>query len=406
MADPQDKSNKGIWWILGVVVIVVALAAGVWVLHAVYRPAEGAAQETPSQPEITVRVTPAESRLFTRRLGLQGTLQAETYANVSPRIPGTIEAIRVEEGDAVEAGRTVLFEIDRLKLEKAVQLRRLDQAVAACGVRQAEANLEKVQADFHKAELDLRRFERLFASKAVTADALEQQQSRHAQLKAALKLAQANVDLTTEQHKQARTALDIAEKDLADAVIAAPISGVVAMRFQEPGEMGSPGVPVLRIEDVSTVRVSAFLPGEYYGQVQPGRTRVRLTVGGRNVGDWPIYYRSPTIDPRLRTFEIRARVDVPEPGVVPGAVARVEVLLEEREGAGVPSVAVQQRGGGDVVFVVRDGRAQEVPVTLGIEEDDWVEVVEGDVAAGDSIVTMGQERVKDGLRVTITREDR
>ena len=406
MADPQGKSNKLIWWAAGIIVVVVALLAGAWLVRALYGPAEGAAEETPTPSDVVVRVTSAESRVFLRRLGLQGTLEAETFANVSPRIPGTIEAIHVEEGDAVEAGRTVLFEIDRLKLEKAVQLRCLDQTVAACGVRQAEANLEKVRADFHKAELDLRRFERLFENKAVTADALEQQQSRHAQLKAALKLARANVDLTTEQHKQAQTALEIAEKDLADAVVAAPITGVVAMRFQEPGETGSPGVPVLRIEDVSTVRVSAFLPGEYYGQVQPGRTRVRLSVGGREAGDWPIYYRSPTINPRLRTFEIRARVDAPGPGVVPGAVARIEVLLEEREGPGVPSVAVQQRGGGDVVFVVRDSRAQEVPVTLGIEEDDWVEVVEGDVAAGESIVTMGQERVEDGLRVTITGEDR
>jgi len=404
------KSKRTIWWIAGCVGLIVAAAVG-WVAWR-HRGSGGtseagqAAELGNGRGGVVVRVTSAEQRTFVRRLRLQGTLEAETFANVSPRIPGTIERIAVDEGDAVEADKTELFEIDRVKLEKAVRLGQADVTVAACGLRQAQANLEKVRADFHKAELDLGRFERLYKDGAVTADALEQQQSRHAQLQAVIKLAAADVELAAERHKQAQTALEIAEKDLADAVVVAPIDGVVSQRFQEPGEMGSPGVPVLRIEDVSVVKASAFLPSEYYGLVEPGRTQVRLTVAGRDAGQWPVGYRSPTIDPQLRTFEIEARVDRPGPGVVPGAMAQIEVILEQRQGVGVPRVAIEQRGGRDVVFVVRDGRAVEVAIRRGIEDDGWVEVVEGDVAAGDAVVTMGQTFVDDGVAVEIQREGR
>jgi len=404
------KSKRTIWWIAGCVGLIVAAAVG-WAAWR-HRGSGGtseagqAAELGNGRGGVVVRVTSAEQRTFVRRLRLQGTLEAETFANVSPRIPGTIERIAVDEGDAVEADKTELFEIDRVKLEKAVRLGQADVTVAACGLRQAQANLEKVRADFHKAELDLGRFERLYKDGAVTADALEQQQSRHAQLQAVIKLAAADVELAAERHKQAQTALEIAEKDLADAVVVAPIDGVVSQRFQEPGEMGSPGVPVLRIEDVSVVKASAFLPSEYYGLVEPGRTQVRLTVAGRDAGQWPVGYRSPTIDPQLRTFEIEARVDRPGPGVVPGAMAQIEVILEQRQGVGVPRVAIEQRGGRDVVFVVRDGRAVEVAIRRGIEDDGWVEVVEGDVAAGDAVVTMGQTFVDDGVAVEIQREGR
>ena len=403
MSTPQSKPNKMTWSIVAIVVVLVAVVAGVQAIRHM-RSGNGADDAARKQQAIAVRVAPVQKRSFTQRIRLQGTIEAETFADVSPRIPGPIETIFVDEGDTIEAGKTTLFTIDQVKLEKAVQLRRLDVTVAACGLRQAQANVEKVQADFHKARLDLARFERLFEGKAVTADALEQQQSRHAQLEAAIKLARADVDLVAEQHKQAQTALQIAEKDLADATIVAPITGVVTARLQEPGEMGTPGQPILRIEDLSTVKLSAFLPGSYYNDIELGRTKVRLVIAGDPAGDWPISYRSPTIDPRLRTFEIEARIDTPGPGVVPGALAQLDVLLEERQGLGVPSKAIQHRGGQSVVFVAQDGHAKQVPVTLGIENDGWIEMVKADLATGACVITMGQTLVEDGSAVASEQE--
>ena len=71
--------------------------------------------------------------------------------------------------------------------------------------------------------------------------------------------------------QQAKINLQIAEKDLRDALVYAPISGRVSMKLSEPGEMGQPGKPIVRIEDASLIDVSAFLPAQYYHQVIPGK---------------------------------------------------------------------------------------------------------------------------------------
>jgi RND family efflux transporter MFP subunit len=266
--------------------------------------------------------------------------------------------------------------------------------------------LEKTRADFHKAELDYGRFQRLLEQKAVTADAFEQQQSRYEQLTAAVKLADAQMDLTAAQEEQAKAALAIAEKNLADATIHAPISGTVSERLKEPGEMGNPGEPVLRIDDTTVVEVAAFLPAQYYAQVRPGQTAMRIQIAGVDPGVQTVTYKSPTIDARLRAFEVKCVLTNPAEGITPGAMAEIVVVLDRREGLGIPSGAIQQRGGRTVAFVVRDGTAHQVPVTTGIETDGWTEIREGNIAENAAVVTMGQYMVEDGTPVSIQPEEK
>jgi HlyD family secretion protein len=325
---------------------------------------------------------------------------------VAPRIPGTIERIHVDEGDTVVAGETKLFETDAIALEKNVQISRHNLTVAQCAERQAIANLDKTKVDFRKAELDYGRFKRLYEKQAVTTDAFEQQQSRYEQLSAAVKLAAAAVDLAAAQAEQAQAVLAIAEKDLADATIYAPISGKVSARLKEPSEMGEVGKPVMRIDDTSVVEIAAFLPAQYYAAVAPGQTAMRINVSGIDVGSHVITYKSPTIEPKMRSFEIKCVLDDPLEGVTPGAMAQLVVVLEGRRGLGVPSSALGQRGGRSVVFVVENDTARQVPVTTGIESAGWTELVDSELAEGAAVVTMGQYMVQAGTPVTVQEEAR
>jgi len=370
------------------------------------------AQETPvpeqaaAEQRIAVVTTPAAMRGFKRSLVVQGNVEARNFAMVSARVPGTIETIYVDEGDAVTADETKLFQTDAVALEQNVQIGRHNLTVATCAKREALASLEKTRADFHKAELDHGRFQRLFEQKAVTADAFEQQQSRYQQLTAAVKLAEAQVDLTAAREDQAKAALAIAEKNLADATIYAPISGTVSERLQEPGEMGNPGEPVLRIDDTTVVEVAAYLPAEYYAEVRSGQTAMEIQISGIDPGTQTVTYKSPTIDARLRAFEVKCVLTNPPEGITPGAMARIAVVLESRKGLGIPSAAIQQRGGRAVAFVVTDGVAHQVPVTTGIESDGWTEIRDSDLAEKAAVVTMGQYMVEEGTPVNIQQEAR
>ena len=85
---------------------------------------------------VTVRTSPVQTRSFEDRLIIQGNLEARTVVEVSARVPGVIEEIYVDEGDAVEEGKTRLFQVDALKLSKAVSVARNDLAAARHSLRE------------------------------------------------------------------------------------------------------------------------------------------------------------------------------------------------------------------------------------------------------------------------------
>ncbi len=403
------KSGKTLKVLIGLVLIVCLGAGGYFIYQkkagAQEQGKEQASTERRTENRVAVVTTAATRRPFARTLVVQGNVEAKYFAMVSPRIAGPIERIAVDEGDAVVAGETVLFATDSVALQKNVQIAQNNLAVAAASRREAEANLEKVKVDFHKAQLDYKRFQRLFEKQAVTADAFEQQQSRYEQLAAAVKLAEAQVELTAARHAQAGAALAIAEKDLTDATIVAPIAGKVSARLREPGEQGNPGEPVVRIDDTSVIEVAAFLPAAHYAGVVPSQTRMRINVGGVELNDQVVTYKSPTVDPQLRVFEVKCLLKDPPQGVAPGAMADVVIVLESREGLGVPSRAIQQRGGHDVVFVVENDVAHEKVIETGFEGDGWTELVKGDVTPGAAVVSMGQNMVAEGTAVTVQQQE-
>ena len=393
--------------LVGVVLVALAITGGYFIYQ---QRAHGQETNAPAPAaeakHVAVVVTAAAVRDFERALVVQGNVQTKDFAMVSPRIPGTIEAIYVDEGDAVVAGQTQLFQTDAVSLERNLRIKEQGTIVAQCASREAAANLDKVTVDLHKAELDFSRFKRLYDQNAVTADAFEQQQSRYQQLQAARKLAEAHVELSIAEQNQSKGELEIAQKELADATIYAPISGKISQRLREPGEMGSPGNPVLRIDDTSVVEVAAFLPAQHYGEVVPGQTAMRVTVSGIDLGRQIITYKSPTIHPTLRTFEVKCVLKDPPAGVAPGAMAQIVVVLETRRGLGVPSACLQSRGGNSVVFVVRDGAARQEVVTTGIEADGWIEILQGQVKENEPVVTLGQTMLDQGTAVQVQQEEK
>lgn len=387
-----------------VLIIISVIAAGGYYLNNRTRAEQADSPGQTMQQRTPVVTIPVAIREFQRSLAVQGNLEAMNSAMVSPRIPGILEAIFVDEGDAVMANETKLFQTDAANLTENLEISRHSLRVAQYAKQQANANLEKTRADLHKTKLDYDRFKRLIEKEAVTADAFEQQESQYLQLQAAEKLARAQVSLTSAQEDQAAAALVIAQKDLDDTTIYAPISGSVSARLLEPGEMGSPGVPVLRIDDTTVVEVSAFLSAQYYASVVSGQTIMEIRVAGIDAGRYAVTYKSPTINPKLRTFEVKCVLTSPPDGVAPGAMAQISVILESRKGLGVPSVAIQQRGGNNVVFAVKDNISHQVIVRPGLETGGWTEIRQGELNEETAVVTMGQYMIEDGTPVAVQKE--
>ncbi|NLL83347.1 MAG: efflux RND transporter periplasmic adaptor subunit [Lentisphaerae bacterium] len=349
---------------------------------------------------VSVRAEAATERNFERRLTVQGTIEAKVFANVAARVGGNLDALWVDEGDSVVAGQTRLFQIDPIALSNSVTAAEQSLKVAQAGLAVAVATCEKAEAEADKAKLDFSRFERLHKEGRVSDNEFETADTRNRQAAAGLAMAQAQILLQQSQIDQAAAALQIARKNLEDALAVAPITGVVSKRSAEPGEQMAVGKVVLAIVDPDSLEAAAFVPAQYYSDVIPGETTFRLSVDGREIGNCKVYYRSPTINPTLRTFEIKGRLEERAEGAVPGAMAELTMVFEQRKGVAIRSEAVLSRGGKPALFVVESGQARQREVTIGWQNDGLSEVLTG-LAAGDVTVYEGQTLLRDGIAVDV-----
>ena len=136
-AKPKPRTLGKIF--LGLVIAACAGGGGYFFYQQKAQAQGGEAPEVVTREErVSVVTTPVTMRHFERSLLVQGNVEAKHFAMVGPRIPGTIEAIDVEEGDPVIAGQTKLFETDAVALEKNVQINRHNLTVAQCARREAE----------------------------------------------------------------------------------------------------------------------------------------------------------------------------------------------------------------------------------------------------------------------------
>jgi len=352
----------------------------------------------------SVVVKPAKEMIFEDRVETSGNLETREFSIVSARMPGIIDNIFVREGDRVSAGKTKLFIIDRVKSLKAVNIAKQAVSVSEFRHRAKLATVKRTEADFNKVEIDYERFKRLYNDdNAVTKNALESQESRYIQTKAALDEAKAMADLSEKELEQERGKLIMAQKDYENSMGISPISGYVSKRFREPGELIGAGTPIVRIADLSVLEVSAYLPAVYYQKVITEVTTMKVTVGDIQVGDLPVMYKSPVIDSRFRNFEIKALIKDPQDGVTSGDIAKINVILESHRGTGVPRDSVLKRLKGNSLFVADKNSAKMVSVKTGLENDGWIEILSDEIKKGTPVVTMGQDRLSDGMPVTVIK---
>ncbi len=398
----SGSARRTIGRLLGFVVLVTC-AGGIYLLST-------RAESAPEEPgvsevrRIPVRLTAAARMDFEDSVSLVGTATAKKYAMVAARVKGTLDAVYVDEGDAVIDGKTELFKTDALKLEKELKIAQLELAVAECSVRVRRANDERVVAALHNAQLDLERHQTLFEEdNVVSKSEVESKELLYLQLQADRKFSLTQIELAERRCDQVRGRVEIAEKDLADTLVRAPIGGVVTRRFKEPGEMANTDAPVLRIEDPSVLEISCLVPAVYRARVEARRTEMDFLVGGDHVSR-VVSWVSPTIDARLRTFEARCDFEDPPRGAVAGAKAEIRLVLERRSGLGVPAVSVVQRGGRQVVFVREAGIARMIAVKTGLRTDGHVELLADAIEEGVEVVSQGQFLLNDGTPIRVLAE--
>jgi HlyD family secretion protein len=257
------------------------------------------------------------------------------------------------------------------------------------------------------AERDLSRNRKLASDRIVSAELLDQLQSRR-------DVAAASCATAGTRIRQAEASLAVARANLEKTVMRAPFAGVVADVTTELGEWitpsppGLPIPPVIVLYDDASTYISAPMDEVDVARVRVGQA-VRATLDaypGRPFGGRVIRVAPYVLDvqEQNRTFEIEAELDDSSFArtLPPGTSADVEVILNARENAlRIPSYALFET---NRVLVVRGGRLSAQEVKTGLKNWQFVEVSEG-LAKGEAIATsLDRPEVKAGARVTVAGE--
>ena len=367
--------NKRMAWMLAAA-LVAGLGSGCT------KAAEKTAAKSKERGPVAVRTARVERRDLAETLLFTGDLESPLSVEVKPKIQGRLEKLELPSGAATTEGAEVkrgevIAEIDRRELEA-------QAALAAAQVKQAEVAL----AD---AERERRRLEALFAEEVATEQARDAAVTAHERARAVLEAAQAQKTL--------------AEVNLDEAFIRAPMDGVVAERRADPGAMVGPAVAIVRIAQMDPLRLMLAIPARMLPMLEEGRTRVAVATDvwpGRE-SDCRLARIFPAANPATRTVRAEVLLDNPQEAgawrLRPGMYATAKLTLATSPGAlTVPAAAVVRVLDRRLVFTVKDNVARATEVRTGLRDGADIEIVAG-LAEGDEYVAMGQNKLTDGAAI-------
>ena len=362
--------------LVAVVVLGLAVAAiAFWWLRRA--PAEESAETAAPAAEVDLRVAVgavARKQLASVVAG-SGNVKPLEDATVSSEVGGRVLSMNVSVGSAVSSGAV---------------LAKLNDRDFRLQIDEARSSVSKEQVDL--AREDYERKQRLFDERVVTRSVVDASKNSFLALESAYDTSRARIRQLEEQ--------------LSKSTIRAPFSGVVVRTFVSAGELIGPGSPVVQLEDQSSMVAELEVPDRDIVRVSLGMP-VRATVDafpGR-VFEGEVTTVGTTANPATRSFAVEAEIENADGGLRSGMIARLELVLAEREGLAAPSDALlEQRDDRAVVFEVVDGVARRRTVTLGQRDGRETEIVDG-VEEGALLVVSGQERLSDGDPVTVYRDD-
>jgi RND family efflux transporter MFP subunit len=385
--------GKRLIYIAGAVVLVVAVALGLWFWLG------------GTTTEVTTVVAEAESSgpsLGNSVLNASGYVVARRMATVSAKVTGKVQEILVEEGMSVTKGQ-VLARLDPVNIE----------TVLTMAQRELEAsrrNLAEIEVRLADAQRTLARNESLVQQQLISQSALDTSRAEVNALAARLEASKAQVKVSESQLAMRRIDFD-------DLQVRAPFDGVVISKDAQPGEMISPmsagggftRTGIATIVDMDSREVEVDVNEAYINRVKANQ-RVEATLDA--YPDSPIAAHVinivPTADRTKATVRVRIGFDKLEPQILPDMGIKVRFLDDQPAQASapkgprirVPSVAIERVDGATFVWVVVDGRVERRAVTIGPESEGNTEVLAG-VTSGEELVSPVVVGLEDGGKVKL-----
>jgi membrane fusion protein (multidrug efflux system) len=312
------------------------------------------AEAAPAAIVVMAKVAPVQWRDTIEALG---TARANESVTLTAKVSETVRKVAFDSGDIVRAGDVIV------DLSSGAQL----------------AGLEEARAAFQEAERQLARGQELAETKIISQSQLDTQRSTR---------------------DAAKARMDVVRAQLADRVITAPFDGILGLRRVSPGSLVTPGTEIATLDDISVIKLDFSVPERHLAIVETGQDVIAHseTYPDRDFTG-KVASVDSRVDPVTRSVAVRAEIPNPQRLLRPGMLLSVRLYQAPRQAIVVPEIAVIQVGTEAFVYrVADDSTASRVKVALGARRRGEVEIVSG-LAAGDTIVTEGAVKLRDGTRV-------
>ncbi|MDG5746810.1 efflux RND transporter periplasmic adaptor subunit [Qipengyuania sp. XHP0207] len=318
--------------------------------------------ESGERDEEAVPVVAEDVRFLPEQVEVEaiGTARAVTSAEIYPESAGRVVRVMFSAGDFVRAGQPLL---------------QLD-------ARQERLAVDAARVQVLEAEQLLGRYRRIEDTGAISESQIEAGETALSSAQVALRQAQA---------------------ELADRVIRAPFSGHIGLTEIDPGDRVSDATPIAQIDQRSRLYIDFPAPEEVFATLREGQV---VQVAAFSDPDNPIDARIVSTDSRIasdsRNFVVRAAIANTGDRFRPGMSFRVRFTRNDVTRAAVAEEAIVWGGEGSHLFVVRDGEAARVPVTITSRRD-GLALVDGALQDSDRVIVEGVQKIRDGQAIRLVR---
>jgi len=366
-----------------IIVLVVALAALAWAVHARHQAAAALSLQTETDQVLAVATALPRPDASATEVVLPGNLQADFAAPIYARTSGYLRAWYVDIGARVRKGQ-LLAQIEAPEVDQQL--------------RQAEADLAVAEANRKIADVTAERWRRLRATDSVSRQEADQKVSAAQASDAQVQAARANVlrlrQLAGFEH------------------IVAPFDGVITARNTDIGQLinagSGSGAALFSIADTRRLRLYVPVPQDEAADMKAGlHAELRVPDRPGVAFDASLATTARAIDPATRTLMVELLVDNGRFELLPGGYAEVHFHLPP-PAAGhsflLPANVLLFRGDGlHVATVGADGRVVLKPVTLGRDYGSQIEIVSG-LSSADHVILSPPDSLVNGAAVRVVKQ--
>jgi RND family efflux transporter MFP subunit len=367
------------WWVGGVLAVSAVAAAAAITVHR--RNAKEESERQRGKPVLEFAagdVIRLERRPLAAEVELTGTVQAISQAAVRAKVAAEVKKVLVREGDRVSAGQTVA---------------EFDTAQLRAQLAERNAQLASARAELATAERNRQANEQLLKQNFISQNAYDTTEGIHQTKLAAVELAKAQLEQT--------------QITLTDAVVRAPISGVVSKRHVQPGEKVGFDAPLISIVDLTDLEVQAQASLADIAKIQPGMpARVQVEGLAERSFSGAVERINPSAEPGTRSINVYVSLKNEASLLKAGMFARVRLTLNAGEAAALPVSAVRGDGANTYVWLIAGEKLERRPVTTGVrdERSHLVEIVAG-LKSSEAVLATKFDQLEHGRAARVVGKD-